>query len=161
MSNVESESFDYLEVTARVQSKKLPTPKGNRLLIDRKVDKNYTPLENGDDLLVIKSQEVLTLLPAMSEDWLIKIIRSQNETVRSGTKGKILEKTLQNCEHLEKNMENPIMKNIIENLPKAPKQMLLPENMELEIAQSSSSSNNSEQMELGDESKSSMLPRKS
>ena len=39
--------------------------------------------------------------------------------------------------------------------------MLLPENMELEIAQSSSSSNNSEQMELGDESKSSMLPRKS
>ena len=58
-------------------------------------------------------------------------------------------------------MENPIMKNIIENLPKAPKQMLLPENMELEIAQSSSSSNNSEQMELGDESKSSMLPRKS
>ena len=58
-------------------------------------------------------------------------------------------------------MENPIMKNIIANLPKAPKQMLLPENMELEIAQSSSSSNNSEQMELGDESKSSMLPRKS
>ena len=73
MSNVESESLDYLEVTARVQSKKLPTPKGNRLLIDRKVDKNYTPLENGDDLLVIKSQEVLTLLPAMSEDWLIKV----------------------------------------------------------------------------------------
>ena len=58
-------------------------------------------------------------------------------------------------------MENPIMKNIIANLPKAPKQMLLPENMELEIAQSSSSSNNSEQMELGDESKSSVLPRKS
>ena len=76
MSNVESESLDYLEVTARVQSKKLPTPKGNRLLIDRKVDKNYTPLENGDDLLVIKSQEVLTLLPAMSEDWLIKVVIS-------------------------------------------------------------------------------------
>ena len=73
MSNVESESLDYLEVTTRVQAKKLPTPKGNRLLIDRKVDKNYTPLENGDDLLVIKSQEVLTLLPAMSEDWLIKV----------------------------------------------------------------------------------------
>jgi len=162
MSNVESETIDYLEVTARVQSKKLPIPKGNRLLIDRKVDKNYTPLENGDDLLVIKAQETLTLLPAMSEDWLIKIIRSQNETIRSSPKGKILEKTLQNCEHLEKNMENPIMKNIIAKLPKKFNEMSLPKNMELEIARGSSSSNSSNQMELGDDgSKLSTLPMKS
>ena len=74
MSNVESETLDYLEVTSRVQSKKVPAPKGNRVLIKRKVDKEYTPLENGDDLLVIQSQEELTLLPAMSENWLIKVI---------------------------------------------------------------------------------------
>ena len=74
MSNVESETLDYLEVTSRVQSKKVPAPKGNRMLIKRKVDKEYTPLENGDDLLVIQSQEELTLLPAMSENWLIKVI---------------------------------------------------------------------------------------
>ena len=53
MSYVESETLDYLEVTSRVQSKKVLASKGNRMLITRKLDKEYTPLENGDDLLVI------------------------------------------------------------------------------------------------------------
>ena len=74
MSNVESETLDYLEVTSRVQSKKVLASKGNRMLITRKLDKEYTPLENGDDLLVIQTQEELTLLPARTEDWLIKVI---------------------------------------------------------------------------------------
>ena len=74
MSYVESETLDYLEVTSRVQSKKVPAPKGNMMLLKRKVDKEYTPLENGDDLLVIQSQEELTLRPARTEDWLIKVI---------------------------------------------------------------------------------------
>ena len=59
-------------------------------------------------------------------------------------------------------MENPIMKNIIAKLPKKFNEMSLPKNMELEIARGSSSSNSSNQMELGDDgSKLSTLPMKS
>ena len=47
-------------------------------------------------------------------------------SIATNSNGKILEKTLENSEHLEKNLENPLMNNTVANLPKALEQVVRP-----------------------------------
>ena len=47
-------------------------------------------------------------------------------SIATNSSGKILEKTLEYSEHLEKNLENPLMNNTVANLPKALEQVVRP-----------------------------------
>ena len=59
----DNERLKFVEVNARQEvPEDPPTKKGNRIVILRKRNREYKPLDNGDDLLEIKSEERVKLL---------------------------------------------------------------------------------------------------
>ena len=59
----ENERMKFVEVNERQEvTEEPPTKKGNRIVILRKRNREYKPLDSGDDLLEIKSEERVKLL---------------------------------------------------------------------------------------------------
>ena len=59
----ENEKLKYVEVNAKQEVNEVPATKvGNRIVIERQKDREYKPLDNGDDLIEIKSQERVKIL---------------------------------------------------------------------------------------------------